>query len=85
MKAKIIKIGNSRGIRIPKEVIEEVGLGEEVVLEATRNSVVIRPSRKARFGWGEKFRRMASLGDDKLLDGNVISTSSWDKEEWIWK
>ena len=85
MKAKIIKIGNSRGIRIPKDVIEQVGFEEEVVLEATRNSIVIRPSRKIRMDWEKQFRRMAQLGDDKLLDSGATTFTSWDKQEWAWK
>ena len=84
MKAKIIKIGNSRGVRIPKEIIEDVGLEDEVLLEATRHSVVIRPSRKIRAGWADEFIRMAKNGDDQLLEAD-IHPSAWDSEEWTWK
>jgi len=84
MKAKIIRIGNSRGVRIPKGLLEEAGLEDEVVLEATGDSIVIRPLRTPREGWAESFREMAERGDDKMLDGFQNQLSSWDEEEWQW-
>lgn len=84
MKAKIIKIGNSKGIRLPKEMLKEAGLGEEVVLEASRGSIVVRPASVPRAGWSQVFEEMARNKDDKLLD-TEIATTSWDKEEWEWK
>jgi antitoxin MazE len=83
MKARVIKIGNSKGIRLPKKILEQVGLGEEVVLEASRGTIVIRPASKPRATWGACFQEMAKHGDDRLLD-TEISGSSWDKE-WEWK
>lgn len=84
MKAKIIKIGNSKGIRLPKTLLKEVELGEEVILEASRGSIVVRPASAPRSGWEDAFKQMAQKGDDKLLD-KEISTSNWDNEEWEWK
>ena len=84
MKAKIIKIGNSRGIRIPKTLMKEVQLQDEVLLEASRGTIVIKPARTARQQWDEAFREMARSGDDKLLDGEE-SLTSWDREEWKWR
>ena len=84
MKSKVIKIGNSKGIRLPKTMLDEVGLGDEVILEASRGGIVIRPSRKIRSGWETAFKEMALRNDDKLLDSE-IRTSSWDAQEWEWK
>ena len=84
MKAKLIKIGNSRGIRLPKAVIQEIGLGEEVVLEASRGSLVVRPVSKPRAGWEGAFQEMARRGEDRLIDADLASTA-WDREEWEWK
>ncbi len=81
MKASIIKIGNSRGIRLPKPIIEQCGLEEEVELEVRRNEIVIRPLRKPRQGWSEKFRAMAEQGDDKLIE---FPLTEWDEDEWEW-
>ena len=85
MKASIVKIGNSRGIRIPKPVCEQCGFEDEVELEVHNNELVIRSSHKAREGWGDTFQAMAKQGDDVLLDGETVSTSAWDNEEWEWK
>jgi antitoxin MazE len=68
VKARIIQIGNSRGIRIPKTLLEQAHLTEEVQIEARANEIVIRSSRRPREGWDEAFREMAARGDDRLLD-----------------
>ncbi len=59
MKARIIKIGNSRGVRIPKVLIDQVGFGTEVELEAEKDRLVIRPTTRPRSGWDDRFRSMA--------------------------
>ena len=85
MVAKIVKIGNSRGIRIPKILLEQSGLHDEVELEVRKNQLVIKPKRSIREGWESAFRRMAENGDDLLLDKGSMSTqSNWDEEEWDW-
>jgi len=67
MKARIIQIGNSRGVRIPKKLLEQAHLTDEVQIEARAGEIVIR-SRRPREGWEEAFRDMAARGDDRLLD-----------------
>ena len=84
MKTRIVRIGNSRGVRIPKLLLEQTGLDNEVAIEAEGNCLVIRPASRPREGWDEAFRAMAEAGDDKLLDGDLVSTSKWDEEEWEW-
>ncbi|HXD88323.1 MAG TPA: AbrB/MazE/SpoVT family DNA-binding domain-containing protein [Urbifossiella sp.] len=83
MKIRIVQIGNSRGIRIPKLLLESVGLEGEVDLTAERGALVIRPARSPREGWAEAFRQMAQHGDDALLDEPALS--QWDREEWEWR
>lgn len=83
MKAKVIKIGNSKGLRLPKSIIEQVGIEDEVVLEASRGSIVIRPARSARANWGAAFQAMALHGHDKLLLPE--SETTWERDEWQWK
>jgi len=83
-KARIIKIGNSQGIRIPKLLLDQVELGEEVELEVQGGKLVIRPSRGPRHGWDDQFAKMAEERDDQLLDVESISLSSWDTDEWDW-
>jgi len=84
MKTKIVRIGNSQGIRIPKPVLEQVGLPEEVELEVEGDTIIIRPSTRPREGWADEFRSMAEAGDDALLDEEAVTTSSWDTDEWEW-
>ena len=83
MKATIIQIGNSQGIRIPKPILEQCKLQNEVELEIQKNALVIRSLGAPRKGWSEKFATMAAKGDDVLLDSDVQST--WDEKEWEWK
>jgi antitoxin MazE len=82
VKTPIIKIGNSRGIRIPKLLIDQVGLGNEVEIAVQRDQLVIRPTSRPRYGWDEQFRAMARRGDDRLLD--EPAATHWDLSEWKW-
>ncbi|MDR3628128.1 MAG: AbrB/MazE/SpoVT family DNA-binding domain-containing protein [Ignavibacteriaceae bacterium] len=85
MKTKIIKIGNSRGIRIPKTFIEQSRLKGEVELEIEDDKIIIRPIVKDREKWEAAFRKMANNNDDALLDKASLSEQSrWDNEEWEW-
>lgn len=85
MKTKIVKIGNSRGIRIPKSFIDESGLKSEVELEIDDGKIIIKPISKVREVWESAFRKMAENGDDSLLDSEVLrKQSKWDGEEWEW-
>lgn len=86
MKARIIQIGNSQGIRIPKVMLERSGLAEEVEIEVVnKEQITIRPARKTREGWSEAFKKMAAAGDDQLIDEADVGTQSrWDDTEWTW-
>jgi antitoxin MazE len=84
MKSRLIKIGNSRGVRLPKAVIEQAGLNDEIELEVKRNGVLIRRSGHPRAGWDEAFRAMAEAGDDELIDGPLPPLTTFDLEEWEW-
>ncbi len=84
VRTRIIHIGNSRGVRIPKLLLEQTGLGEEVELVVQRDQVVIRPVQRPRSGWDEQFRTMAERGDDRLLEESVTNFTRWDADEWEW-
>lgn len=85
MQTRIVQIGNSQGIRIPKAVLAQTRLGEEVELVVQYEQIIIRPARRTREGWAEAFRAMAERGDDQLLDQeNLLGQSSWDEKEWEW-
>jgi len=84
MKPRIVRIGNSQGIRIPKPLIERTGLGEEVEIEVERDRLIIWPAARPRAGWDGAFRKMAKVGDDALLDGDAHIATSWEGAEWEW-
>ncbi len=83
MKARLIRIGNSRGVRLPKPVIEEAGLAGEVEVEVENGTVVIRAAARPRTGWAEAAQRARTRGDDRLLD--PPTPSHFDREAWRWK
>jgi antitoxin MazE len=70
MKTKLTRIGNSRGVRLPKAIIEQVGIEDEIEMEVRRGEIAIRPAnkKKPREGWAEAFKAMAAAGDDAMLD-----------------
>lgn len=84
LRTRIVPIGNSRGIRIPKPVLEQSGIGEEVEIYVVDGQIVIRGASRPRQGWDESFREMAAEGDDRLLDEGASSSTEWDQEEWEW-
>ncbi len=84
MKTRVVRIGNSRGIRIPKVLLEQTGLPEEVEISAEGDCLVIRPANKPRTGWAAAFEAMAARGDDGLLDDHGPTLSNWDQTEWEW-
>ena len=84
MRTRIIKIGNSQGIRIPKLFLEQSGLQDELEMEAQGNQIILRSATVPRQGWEEKFQEMAQQGDDQLLDGDQIKASKWHEQEWQW-
>jgi len=79
---RIIKIGNSQGIRIPKVLLEQLGFPKQVTLEMTQDgALVVRPGRAPREGWQEAFQELAAQGEDALLSESVLATSSFDAGE----
>ena len=84
MKTNIIRIGNSRGLRLPKTLLAQCNLQEAVEIEVEDNRLVIRPAAAARTGWNEAFAAMAARGDDALLDRDALKPTDWDKAEWRW-
>jgi len=84
MKANIVRIGNSRGIRLPKSVLEQCHLKDSVEIEVDDDTLIIKPAHSPRSGWAESFSSMAEQGDDRLLDADVNLSTEWDESEWRW-
>lgn len=85
MKSHIITIGNSRGVRIPKLMLEQTGLAGEVEISVRGETVVIRRVKKPRAGWAVALQEMARRGDDALVDEPAPSLSEWDEGGWQWQ
>jgi antitoxin MazE len=82
VKSHLVPIGNSRGVRIPKVWIEQLGLADEVELAVEADRIVIRSARRPREGWEDQFRAMHDRGDDRPVE--EFPASDWDQHEWEW-
>ncbi|HEY7391810.1 MAG TPA: AbrB/MazE/SpoVT family DNA-binding domain-containing protein [Bryobacteraceae bacterium] len=83
MKIELVRIGNSRGIRIPKPIIEQCGLGDTVELRVEKDRLIIAPARGPREGWKEAFAAAGSSRHDRLLL-DALGRNKFDEEEWEW-
>ena len=82
MKAAIVPIGNSRGVRIPKAILEQCHIDREATLEVVKGKIVISPIKKApRAGWEEQFKSMHEQKDDTLLVSDRVDL---DYGDWEW-
>ncbi len=82
IRAKLTRVGNSKGIRIPKALIEQMGLESEVEIVVQDDHLEIYRGRRPRSGWEDQFGAMAERGDDKLIDAET--PTKWDENEWQW-
>jgi antitoxin MazE len=82
MKVELVRVGNSRGIRIPKPIIEQCGFTDAVDLRIENDHLVIAPARVPRQGWEEAFRAAGSSAHDELFPDTPAS--EFDREEWRW-
>ena len=78
----MVKIDNSQEIRLPKSLLDRIGINEAVEIEFQGDRIVIRAAIKPRAGWEEAFAKIAQQQDDVLLD-NVTATK-WEQLEWQW-
>jgi antitoxin MazE len=82
MLISIVPIGNSKGIRIPKNVLDQLNIEDKVELEVHENELLIKPiERKPREGWKAAFTLMNTNNDDILLLPDSIESNSF---EWEW-
>jgi len=81
-RTRIVRIGNSQGLRIPKALLEQAQLPEEVELYVQPGRLVVRGPRRPRAGWAEAARTMRARGHDRLFD--QPTTTRFDREDWTW-
>lgn len=83
IRTRIVRIGNSQGICIPKTLLEQSGIHSDVEIEVQGDQLIIRAAAlQLRNGWDIAFSSMATQRDDILLD--EASTTDWDQAEWEW-
>ena len=82
MKTRLVRIGNSPGVRLPKPLIIQAGLTDEVELRVHDGAIVIERATIPRAGWAEAARAMRQGDVDLLLDPPMLT--HFDEEEWEW-
>jgi antitoxin MazE len=82
MRARVIRIGNSRGVRVPKALLDQCGIGDVVELSVTDTGITISAVNAPRAGWAEAAQQMAARGEDGLLDSPT--STAFDESEWQW-
>jgi len=81
MNVKLVNIGNSKGICLPKSILTKCNFEEEINLELRGGKVVLSAVKKVRAGWSEAFKLMHQKGDDALaIPDNIVLSN----EEWVW-
>jgi antitoxin MazE len=83
IRTRIVQIGNSKGIRVPKMLLEHAQLPDEVELQAEHGRLIVRAARAARAGWADAAKLMHARGEDRLLD--AATSSHFDETEWQWR
>jgi antitoxin MazE len=72
MRLKVIQVGNSKGIRIPKTILDEYGIKDEVEVDLKAEGISIKPLNKPRENWKEVMRELHVSGGDELLIPDVF-------------
>ena len=80
MEISVINIGNSKGIRLPKTILEQYNIGEKLELILEKGRIILKSKPIPRKGWGKSFKEMNANGDDKLLIDDVFDDENF--EEW---
>lgn len=82
MQTRLVRVGNSTGVRIPKPLLEQAGLEGEVRLRVVPEGIVIEAAHGPREGWAEAARSLVERGESGLLD--EATPTAFD-EEWAWE
>lgn len=80
MEISIIKIGNSKGLRLPKTILEKYNISDKIELILEKGQIILRPISEPRKGWEKAFKKMNKEGDDQLLFDDVFEDENFD--EW---
>ena len=80
METSIIKIGNSKGLRLSKTILEKYNIKEKVEIILEKGQIILRPIEKPRKNWDIEFKKMRLNDDDWLLMNDVFEDENL--EEW---
>ena len=80
METSILKIGNSKGLRLSKTILEKYNIKDKVELILEKGQIILKPIDEPRRNWEEQFRKMQANGDDKILMNDVFDDENLD--EW---
>jgi antitoxin MazE len=83
MKVDLVRIGNSRGIRIPKPILKQCGFRDTAELRIGKDHLVIAAERRPRQGWEQAFRAAGTSARHELLL-QTLPPNEFDREEWRW-
>ncbi len=82
MQLDIINIGNSKGLRLPKGILKQCGIGQTVNVKVQDHTLIITPCTSLRKNWEQAFQKMSANSEDILIDEHTVT--SWDETEWQW-
>lgn len=82
MRTRLVRIGNSRGVRLPKSLIAQAGLSDEIELHVGDGTIILERATTVRSGWEEAAKEMRKRNEDRLLD--PVTPTHFDEEEWEW-
>lgn len=77
----VVRIGNSKGIRIPKAILEQCRITDQVDVEVHKENITLKRHKKPREGWAEQMKKMRRRGEDDLL---IPDNVDLDSEGWEW-
>ncbi len=78
MELSVINIGNSKGIRFSKTILEQYNISDKVELILEKSQIVIRPKTQIRKNWDKAFMQMNQNGDDSLLIDDVFEEETFE-------
>ena len=81
MELSIIKIGNSKGLRLPKALLDKYHLQDKVEVILEEEQIILKPAYQPRKGWEEAFARMHDNGDDELFMDDVFEDENFEELE----
>ena len=80
MELSVINIGNSKGIRLSKTILEKYSISDKIELILEKGYIILKPKTEPRKGWDKAFKKMHENGDDQLLINDVFEDENF--EEW---